>query len=420
MNHPAPLMTYPQALAYIHSLERFGIKPGLERVRLLCEALGNPQERLRCVHVAGTNGKGSTCAMLAEIARAAGYKTGLYTSPYVTDFRERMQIDGAMIPEADLCRWAALLRDIAQKLPEPVTEFEFNTALAFAWFAEQRCDVVILEVGLGGRFDATNIIASPLCSVIMKISLDHTQVLGDTIAAIAREKCGIIKAHCPVVTTCEQPEEALAVIRESAPDAVIPRTEECEIITSGIAGSHARLAGLEVFVPLLGRHMCFNALTAVHTARLLGWPDEAIQAGIARSKLPARMEVMSRDPLVLLDGGHNPDAARAISRFLGEFFPRQLISVLCGMMADKNAVEYLRILQPHVCRFIACAPTNPRALSAADLAGLARQAGYKKVAAAASPEEALRLAACPLMVCGSLYLAGEMRNSIASRYPAKP
>jgi len=413
-------MTYPEALRYIHSLERFGIRPGLGRVRTLCAALDDPQEHLRCIHVAGTNGKGSTCAMLAEIARAAGHRTGLYTSPYVTDFRERMQINGdksswEMIPEADLCRWTERLRDIAAALPEPVTEFEFVTALAFAWFAERRCDVVVLEVGLGGRWDATNLIKAPLCSVITKISLDHMEILGDTLAEIAAEKCGIIKPGCPVVTACEQPEEALAAIRErahaNAAPLTEPRMEECEILASTLAGSDAELAGLRVRVPLLGRHMCFNALTAVHAARLLGWSGAAIRAGIARTALPARMEVLSRDPLILLDGGHNPDGARALAATLGELCTGTAFCALCGMMADKDAGEYLRLLRPCADKLIAVRPDNPRALSASALANLARQAGFadENISAAGSIEEALRQVEYPLLVCGSLYLAGEIR-----------
>jgi len=419
-------MTYTQALQHIHSLHRFGIRPGLERIGALCAALGNPQERLRCVHVAGTNGKGSACAMLAEIAMAAGLKTGLYTSPYVIDFRERMQIGGEMIPKEDLCRWTQVLKGIAETLPEPATEFEFVTALAFAWFAEQGCDLVVLEVGMGGRWDATNVIATPLCGVIMKIAMDHTQVLGDTLAKIAAEKCGIVKPGRPVVSTCGQDAGALMVIKETCESRgsplVIAQGAECEILASSLAGSECVLAGLPVRVPLLGRHMCQNALAAVKAARLLGFPDKAIQAGIARVKMPARLELLSARPPVLLDGGHNPDGARALAAALGEYCPGTRFCVVCGMMADKDVPEFLRILRPRTGRFIACAPGSPRALPAEALAGYARQAGYENVTAAASPQEALRLAdspfhpkepagssGTPLLICGSFYLAGEAR-----------
>ena len=406
-------MTYDQALNYIHSLQRFGIKPGLERVRALCAALGSPQERLRCAHVAGTNGKGSTCAMLAEIAIASGLKTGLYTSPYVIDFRERMQVNGEMIPKEDLARLTQTVKRIAEALPGPVTEFEFITALAFAWFAEQRCELAVLEVGMGGRWDATNIIMAPLCSVIMKIALDHTDVLGDTLAKIAGEKAGIIKPGRPVVCTCGQDAEALKVIKSTCEQSnsplIIADEAECEILSSSLAGSDCVLAGLPVRVPLMGRHMCHNALAAVKASRLLGFSDKAIQAGISRVKMPARMELLAEKPLVLLDGGHNPDGARALAAALGEYCPDTHFCAVCGMMADKDVPEYLCILRPRVERFIACRPANPRAVPAEDMAKLARQAGYKNITAAASPEEALRLAETPLLICGSLYLAGEVR-----------
>jgi len=410
-------MNDEEALGYIHSLHRFGIKPGLERMRALCAALGNPQDRLRYIHVAGTNGKGSTCAMLAEAAMAAGRKTGLYTSPYVTEFRERMQINGEMIPREDLCRWTQVLKDIAETMPDAVTEFEFVTAMAFAWFAERGCDPVVLEVGLGGRWDATNVIAAPLCSVIMRIALDHTDILGDTIAKIAAEKCGIVKPGCPVVSACGQDPEALAVIKKICEERdsplIIADEKDCEVLSASLTGSECVLAGLPAHVPLIGRHMCQNALAAVKTARLLGFPDEAIQEGIASVRMPARVELLSAEPLALLDGGHNPDGARALAAALGEHCPGQRFCAVCGMMADKDVAEFLNILRPHIGRFIACRPDNLRALPAEELAGLARQAGYENVTAAASPGEALRLAEYPLLICGSLYLAGEVRPQCA-------
>jgi len=413
-------MDYTQALQYIRSLGRFGIKPGLERVRLLCQVLGNPQNKLNFIHVAGTNGKGSTCAMLANICKAAGRKTGLYTSPYVIEYRECMQIDGEMISEADFGRWVETLRDSAVTLPEPVTEYEFITAMAFAWFCEQGCDVVVLEVGMGGRWDATNVIPAPLCSVITKISYDHMEYLGNTLAKIAGEKCGIIKPGCPVITTCEQPEEALTVIQSTAKlqgcKLTIAEETQCEIISSDIAGSEVFWAGLHVHVPLLGQHMCRNALTAILTARLLNLPDKAIQAGIAATRIPARMELLSLEPLVLLDGGHNPDCAQALAAALAEHLSEQRLCAICGIMADKDAAAYLRILRPYINHLITCQPGNPRAYAANALAAIAREVGYENVTPAASVAEALRAAEHPLLICGSFYLAGEVRVHFSSAY----
>jgi len=407
-------MTYEQALTYIHSLTRFGIKPGLGRVNALCALLGNPQDKLRIIHVAGTNGKGSTCTMLAEICRAAGMKTGLYISPYVIDFRERMQVDGEMIPHDDLARLTARCKALAETMDEPITEFEFITALGFAWFAEQNCDVVVLEVGLGGRLDATNIIPPPWVSVITKIAYDHMDVLGNTLTLIAGEKCGIIKPTSPVVTTCEQGAEALEVIRKIAHERDCALTEcsmsDCEILGSSITGSRAKLAGLDVHVPLLGEHMCRNALTAVMTARALNLPDEAIAAGIAAAKIPARMEILSADPLVILDGGHNPDCATALANALGQHLPGQKLTAICGMMADKDVAAYLQLLRPHIGRLVTVQPDNPRAISAEDLVAQARALGYDDVQPAQSLQEAIAQAEYPLLICGSFYLAGDARE----------
>jgi dihydrofolate synthase/folylpolyglutamate synthase len=407
------MTNYQAALQHIHSLERFGIVPGLERVAALCQALGNPQNRLRFVHVAGTNGKGSTCAMLAQILAAAGLRTGLFTSPYVTSFRERMQVNGAMIAEEDVAALTERLRGI----PVGATEFEFVTAMAFEWFARRRCDIVVLEVGLGGRFDATNLIPPPLCSVITKIALDHTQVLGDTLEKIAFEKCGIVKAGSPVVVSCEQPPQALAVVTATAKargcPCVCARLDECVIQACTLRGSRAVLAGLPVFVPPPGEHMCRNALTAVHVARLLGISDEAIQAGIARAALPARMEVLSQAPLVLLDGGHNPDGGRALAAALAKLAPNKKFLAICGMMADKDATAFLAALRPAVAEWITCQPDNPRALSAEALAGLVRQTG-QKATAAGTVEGALRQGkGHHLFICGSFYLAGQARGQFA-------
>ncbi|MBO7217568.1 MAG: bifunctional folylpolyglutamate synthase/dihydrofolate synthase, partial [Clostridia bacterium] len=225
-------MNYEEALSYIHSLEVFGSIPGLERIKLLTEKLGNPQKDLKFIHVAGTNGKGSTCTMLSNIYIKAGCKVGLYTSPYIVDFRERIQINGEYISKADLARLCKMVKETEVY----VTEFEFITALAFLYFKEQNCDIVILEVGLGGRFDATNIIDKPLCSVITRIDLDHTDYLGNTLSKIAMEKCGIIKDGCPVVVYPDEPDEALSVIKKYREDCVVGNLDELQVLSSGTDG----------------------------------------------------------------------------------------------------------------------------------------------------------------------------------------
>ena len=226
-------MNYNEALSYIHSLQVFGSVPGLERISELLNLLGNPQDDLKFIHVAGTNGKGSVSTMLSEIHRAAGGRVGLYTSPYVVDFRERIQLDGEYIEKEELAR----LTELVKSTGVHVTEFEFITALAFLYFKEKKCDIVVLEVGLGGRFDATNVIKAPLCSVITRIDLDHTDYLGDTVEKVAAEKCGIIKDGAPTVTYPDQPSGALGVIKASAPDLTVADKEEIKTVKSDLFGN---------------------------------------------------------------------------------------------------------------------------------------------------------------------------------------
>ncbi|MDR2647399.1 MAG: bifunctional folylpolyglutamate synthase/dihydrofolate synthase [Oscillospiraceae bacterium] len=408
---------FTQALAYVHSLERFGIQPGLERITKICAALGNPQRALRVVHVAGTNGKGSTCAMIASIAQTAGLRTGLFTSPYVIDFRERCQLNGKMIPKTDFAALTWEVKSACSAHGIAVTEFEFITALAFLYFARQNCDLVVLEVGLGGRFDATNVIETPELCVITKISLDHTQILGGTIDAIAREKSGIIKQGVPVVTSAEQPDSALEIIKSRADMCAAPlkTAKQPKILQSTLLGGDADFDGLRVHVPFLGDHMICNAAMAVLAGQMLGFSPQAIQSGIAAAKMPARQEVLRQNPLILLDGGHNEDGARALRNTFAAHIKTPCL-MLCGMMADKNADAYLANLPSAVSRLIACTPNVPRAMPAADLAQRANRV-FAHTHAIDSPADALAFALNlqqksnePLLICGSFYLAGELRK----------
>ncbi|HRT82772.1 MAG TPA: Mur ligase family protein, partial [Oscillospiraceae bacterium] len=268
-------MTYNEALAYISSFEAFGIRPGLERIEALCKALNNPQDRLKFIHVAGTNGKGSTSTLIANSLAGSGHKVGLFTSPYVVDFRERFSINGEMISKTEL---AALVDDIKPKVDELApnlipTEFELITALAFLYFYLNNCDYVVLEVGLGGRFDSTNIIKRPLVSVITSVSKDHMAVLGDTIEKIAFEKAGIIKPNVPVVLYPLQAAEAYEVITEVAKyqksDLFIPSLEELSIIDQSIFGSNFSYKNVIYSLALMGEHMIYNAITALTALELL-------------------------------------------------------------------------------------------------------------------------------------------------------
>ncbi len=414
-------MTLDQTLEYIHSLERFGSKPGLARITALLEALGRPQDKLKFVHVAGTNGKGSTASMIASALHAAGCKTGLYISPYVLEFRERMQINGQMIPPRSLAEAVQAVRGCIEAAGEDnPTEFEVITAAALWWYAREGCDAVVLEVGLGGRFDATNVIGPPMAAVITAIDLDHTQVLGSTVEQIAGEKCGIIKQGTPVVSYPEQHPEALAVIMEHCARQggrlVMGSLAAAQVKSCTLEGSDILYRGHSLHIPLVGRHQVANCITAVETLLLLarqGWPvtGQAIAAGIAAVRLPARMEILSRSPLVILDGAHNLAGARVLEQAFEQLVQGKKITAVAGMLSDKDWQGAIDCIAPHIQSIFTVAPPNPRALPAARLAAAA--APYCRAQACDSPRQAWRLAlaeeADAVLIWGSLYLAAEMR-----------
>lgn len=419
---------YDETLRSIHALERFGVKPGLARITALCHALGDPQKTLRFIHVAGTNGKGSTSVMLANICKEAGYKTGLYVSPYVLDFRERIQISGEMIPKERLVQVFDRVREAAETLPDndKATEFEYITAAALLFYREENCDVVVLETGLGGRLDATNVIDCPLVNVLVSISLDHTAVLGDTLAAIAREKCGTLKAGGVCVTYPFQPPEAMAVIRETAKEKGvslrIPNADEVVIEREDISGTDAVIGGIPLHVPMLGRHMVCNACAVVDAARALNGrglsiTDANIRDGIARSVMPARMQIVRERPLVLMDGGHNEGCALALRDAVLRFLPDRRIVGVCGLMADKAYETYLSVVAPLFASVVTVRPDNPRALSAEALCDAAKPYCADCTAAATFADAAriaLRKAGDDgvVIACGSFYMIRDLLEEL--------
>ncbi len=411
-------MNYNEALSYIHSLLVFGSQPGLERIKVLLQKLGNPHKKLKFIHVAGTNGKGSTCNMLAEVYKQAGLKTGMYTSPYIVDFRERMQINGHYIPKDDLAR----LCEIVKNTGITVTEFEFITALAFLWFYEQKCDLVVLEVGLGGRFDATNVIDAPLCAVIMKIDLDHTAILGDTLSEIAMEKCGIIKNGCPTVSYPIQEREAEDEIRKHSKILSMPDTNKLTAINSDIKGNTFIYKDKQYRTRLVGEHQIYNAVTVIETVNLAGIPvkPETLASGIAAATVPARLELINESPIVFLDGAHNPNGAEAISAFMENY--RGEIVALAGMMADKNCEGFLKRVLPY-CKSLVTVTVkeNPRSISAEELCKMAEKYCDDVLSAESYDigiEQAIVKSAGqkPIFVFGSLYLAGALREMLISRF----
>ena len=416
-------MTYKDALNYIHSLNCFGIKPGLERINALLKRLGNPEEKLKCIHIAGTNGKGSTSTALANIMIAEGKKVGLFISPFVVNFRERIQINGEYIKEKDLAdltyEISKIVPEVEKEVEDNITEFEFITALMFAYFKEQNCDVVILEVGLGGRLDSTNVITKPLASVITQIALDHIAVLGDTIDKIAYEKCGIIKADCPVITTSHQNPRALPVIEKIAEDKNSPlkiaNISLAENVKIAPYGSEFTYKGMNITVNLAGRHQIENMTAAAETALALGVSKTAIVRGIANTKFPARLEILSRSPLVILDGAHNENGADVLANYLDE---HKLTPVtLIGMMADKNCEAVVKkIASRSKAVFAVKVEGNPRTETAENLSQIAGEYCVNSFTAE-NYGYALSLAfqRCkktnlPLLICGSLYLASDIRD----------
>lgn len=421
------MMTYQQAREWTHSLLRFGSKPGLQRMEALMQYLRNPHQGQHYVHVAGTNGKGSTCTMLASIFRQAGYKTGLFLSPYVVDFRERIQIDGQYIPEETFAAYAEKLqRGHAQCAREGITatEFEVITALALDYFAAEYCDIVVLETGLGGLLDSTNIIEDALVSVLTKIGYDHMDVLGHTLREIALQKCGIIKPGGITVSYPQQPEEALTVIlaRTAAErnSLILPNLNAVQVHTSTLEGTRAAYDGLQLHIPLLGQHQVANAITAVEAAKAVVAKGFAIRpehmiAGIAAARFPARFEVLHREPLIILDGAHNADGAKALSVMVETYLRGKRIIGLAGILQDKAYDQILAVVAPHCASFVTLMPDSPRALSAQALAQAARPYCADCVPAGTA-RDAIDMAiqkagkdGC-VLVFGSLYLATSLRQ----------
>lgn len=413
-------MNYQEAVDYIHSLLAFGIKPGLERISALLAELGNPQNDLRFVHVAGTNGKGSTSTMLSHILKAAGYKTGLFTSPYVFSFCERIQINNANIPEADLANTVARVKSAIEGLNAGgivPTEFEAITAAALLYFKEQQCDYAVMEVGLGGRYDSTNVIPAPEVCVITSVSLDHTKILGDTIEQIAAEKAGILKQGSVCVTTTRQDPTALSVIRNTAEQQgcalTVANTEAAQVISESLTETVFSYCGEAYTVHLSGRHQIENAVGVIEAARKLsGVTETHIREGLQNTVMRGRMEYRKGTPPLLLDGGHNPECAEALREVLKRFAPPRITAVI-GMMADKDTGQYLKTVAPLCKEIYFTKPNNPRAAEPAVL-----QSAIRDIKAYTftekNPKSALQQAinATPqdglVLVCGSFYLLADL------------
>lgn len=416
-------MSYASALEYIHSVQWRGQKPGLERTRQLLEHLGNPEQGLKFVHIGGTNGKGSTAAMVESVLRKAGYHTGLYTSPYINRFNERIQVNGMDIPDWDLEELVDEIRPFADTMEDLPSEFELITAIALLYFARRQCDIVVLEVGLGGEFDATNVIPCPEVTVLTSIDLDHTGVLGNTVEEIARTKCGIIKSGADVVSYRQQ--DAVAREIELAcrrMDAKLWPVNFDWLKVKGVdldARTFDYGPFTDLTIPLLAAYQPCNAAVAITALTVLarrGWniTPEHIRAGLAATWWPGRFEVLGRHPVFLLDGSHNPHGMAATVESLKEIFPGQKFIFLLSVMADKDVEGMLELLLPLAERFFTVTANTPRALPAPELAATLCAMGAQ-AEFCDSIEEGVRAAegaagydgrVCAL---GTLYFSGDVR-----------
>ncbi len=421
-------MTCQEAIEYIHSKQRFGAAPGLVRIRALLSAMGDPQLSVHCIHVAGTNGKGSVCAMLDSILRAAGYRVGLFTSPYIVRFGERIRADGEEISDGELAEITAYVKDFAERMDEQPTEFELVTAIGFEFFRRRGVKYVVLETGLGGRFDPTNVIEDPVLSIITDIDFDHTEQLGNTLQAIAAEKAGIIKEGRPCLfggkdSSACRTVRSIAAMRH-APFHTVDRTiyRVTEQTLDGTSFDFQHYIGLKL--PLLGSYQPFNAaivltaLTIIEQNGLTG-TEEALRRGLDAVRWPARFELVRRDPIVICDGGHNPQGVGAVVQSVEMYFPEQKVNILMGVMQDKSYDEMIERLKPITARAYTVKPDNPRALSAEQLAKDFCEHNMPATAYA-SVAEAMREAIAdarregtPLICLGSLYLYKEVIETLS-------
>lgn len=425
-------MMYEDAVAYIESRAVFGSRPGFERIHVLLDRLGHPEKGLRYVHVAGTNGKGSVSAEVANILTAAGYRTGLFTSPYVSDFRERITVSGRFIEKERLAKLTAKVQSVVAELDKEgieATEFEVITAIAFLFFRDIACDIVVLEVGLGGLLDSTNVIERPVVCAITSLSKDHMAVLGNSIEEIAEQKAGIIKRNCPVVSASDQPDSALRVLASAAGQKnaafYVADPSQIEVLKECASGTLIKIEDTEMRLPMMGAHQITNLAVTLEIIKVLrskGYNigTKAIKKGVEGTRLPARQERLHDEPFILLDGGHNAAGVAALKNVTERFLSDKKQIYVIGVLKDKEVSKILKQILPSAAQVFTATPNSDRAMTAEDLKREIEQSGiyqgpvsavddpkeaFDKAYAAAKPENAV-------IVCGSLYLAGDVRSHI--------
>ena len=421
-------MTYEEALSFIHSVDWKGSRLGLERTQELLGMLRNPEKKLKFIHIAGTNGKGSTAAMLAAILTEAGFCTGLYTSPFINRFNERMQVNGKMISDSDLAEMTSYIRPYAESMSDSPTEFELITALAMVYFVRSKCDIVVLETGMGGALDSTNVIGVPEAAVITAMGLDHVAELGPAMADIARAKAGIIKPGGSVVIYGGNPEadpifeqvcqEQGASLTKPDFTAIVPGNFDLD----GQSFSYKNWTDLRI--PLAGSYQMNNAAVVLETVEVLrgkGWhiSGSEVRKGLSETRWPARFEILQKNPVFIVDGGHNPHGIRATADSLQRLFPEKKIVFLTGVMADKDVESILGLIVPMAEQFFTVRPDNPRAMQAEELASRIQKLGAQATPCGSVRDgvrQALQAAGSDGIVCalGSLYMSGDVRSCFAA------
>jgi dihydrofolate synthase/folylpolyglutamate synthase len=431
-------MNYEQALDYIHSIYKFGSKLGLDNINYLLQLMGNPHQGLKVIHVAGTNGKGSTCAYISSVLTEQGYRVGLYTSPYLEEFSERIRINGVNIPKENLAEITAFAKEKVELMlshgKTHPTEFEVVTAIGFEYFKRQKVDYLVLEVGLGGRGDSTNVIDDPLVSVITPVAYDHIDYLGDTLSKIAFEKAGIIKSNCPVVTY-PQEKEAMAVIEEVSKDVKAPLNiapiHEVELVSYDDSGQcfhgfygNEKIENLKI--SMLGEHQIENAgvalaalniLTAFHQIPI---SKEALYRGFMNANWPGRLEVIGRNPTTIIDGAHNVHGMQALAKTIKNLYTGKSMILVIGILGDKDVEGMLGEIVPLADRIILARPNNPRAMDLDHLAEMIGSYGKTTIKSTSIPHAIQEALDCStpedlIVFCGSLYMIGDVRSILKEK-----
>ena len=425
-------MNYEEAMNFIQNTNKFGSVLGLDNIRELLERLGNPQDQLRVVHIAGTNGKGSTLAFLAGIFRESGYRAGRYVSPASFSYEERFRINEENISKKDLCFYMEKIKNVAEEMVKDglshPTMFGIETALSFLYFLDKKVDVVLLETGMGGRLDATNVVKKPIATVIASIGMDHMQFLGDTLEKIASEKAGIIKEGCPVISY-DNTKEVNEVIKNKAKQmhakVTFVNSAGIRVLQESLNGESFSYRSSDgrwyekIEIPLLGRHQINNAALALETLNVIKnyycISDFQTEDGMRKTIWRGRIEILEREPMVICDGAHNPDGAKSLLSFLQNNFTNQRLIYIMGVLSDKDYEQMVQILAPAADKIYTVAPDNPRALSSRELCNCISK--YHQ-----NVEERQRLAEClsevrqkaekddVIIICGTLSFQNELIN----------